>query len=141
VKKRFKKSDCFTNSLVGNSKNQFRKMFKLFLISLLFINSCFAANPWEPEAGSGGWLQRHQQLTQYTQQHKNQVKALFIGASITDYWQAEGKSLWESYYLPKGSANYGIGGDSTSNVLWRIQNKELDGLNPKVLVIGSGPGN
>ncbi|XP_054166592.1 platelet-activating factor acetylhydrolase IB subunit alpha2-like [Oppia nitens] len=115
-------------------------MFKLLLLCFLYIDYCLAVNPWEPEPGSGWWLQRHQQLTQYTQQHKNQVKALFIGASITDYWQAEGRPVWDSYYVPKGSADYGIGGDTTSNVLWRIQNKEMDGLTPKVLVIGSGPG-
>ncbi|CAG2105419.1 unnamed protein product [Medioppia subpectinata] len=110
-------------------------------LSLEGYRLCSAdVHPWEPQPGSGGWLQRHQQLSQYTHDHQKQIHAIFIGASITDYYQSDGRDLWNSYYVPKGAANYGIGGDSTSNVLWRIQNKELDGLNPKVVVVSCGPG-
>ncbi|CAG2172097.1 unnamed protein product, partial [Oppiella nova] len=68
------------------------------------------------------------------------IKAVFLGASITNFWGGDGKQLWDSYYVGKGASNYGIPGDSTSNVLWRIQNKEMDGLNPKVFVFSCGAG-
>ena len=116
-------------------------MFKLIVLTVFAVNVCTAdVHPWEPQPGGGGWIQRHQQLEKYTTDHKSQIKAFFIGASITDYYQSDGKQLWESYYVPKGTANYGIGGDTTSNVLWRLQNKEMDGLNPKVIVVSCGPG-
>ena len=37
------------------------------------------------------------------------------------------KKTWERFYGPRKAANFGIGGDRTEHVLWRIQNGELDG--------------
>jgi len=39
-----------------------------------------------------------------------------------EYWNNEGKPVWESNYAPVGAINYGIGGDMTQHVLWRIAN-------------------
>lgn len=39
---------------------------------------------------------------------------------------------WDTYFAPLNSLNFGIGGDCTEHVLWRIENGELDGVNPKV---------
>jgi len=35
-------------------------------------------------------------------------------------------------FEPLHCLNFGVGGDQTHNVLWRIQNGELDGIEPKV---------
>lgn len=40
-----------------------------------------------------------------------------------------------------GAINYGIGGDRSENTLWRIQEGELDGLNPKLVIIYVGSNN
>jgi lysophospholipase L1-like esterase len=39
------------------------------------------------------------------------------------------------------AANFGIGGDQTQHVLWRIQNGELDGIQPKVVMLMIGTNN
>lgn len=39
---------------------------------------------------------------------------------------------WDTYFAPLNSLNFGIGGDCTEHVLWRIENGELDNINPKV---------
>ncbi|CAG2105420.1 unnamed protein product [Medioppia subpectinata] len=98
--------------------------------------------PWEAEAGNWwpNWMQIHNQLTANSRDQADHIKALFLGVSLTNFWGGDGRQLWDSYYAPKGSANYGIPGDSTSNVLWRIQNKEMDGLRPKVIVFSCGAG-
>jgi lysophospholipase L1-like esterase len=69
------------------------------------------------------------------------IGVLFLGDSITEGWSGGGKSVWEKYYAPLNAANFGIGGDQTQHVLWRIANGELDGINPKVLVLLIGTNN
>jgi beta-glucosidase len=69
------------------------------------------------------------------------IGVLFIGDSITDYWRRDNaKDIWARFarYSP---ANFGIGGDKTQHVLWRIQNGELDGIKPKVVVLMIGTNN
>src|SRR5262249_55191183 len=39
------------------------------------------------------------------------------------------------------AANFGWGGDRIENMLWRLQNGELDGVNPKVIVVLAGINN
>ncbi len=67
------------------------------------------------------------------------AKVLFLGDSITQGWG--GNATWKEHYTPRGALNFGIGGDQTQHVLWRIQNGELDGLSPKVVVLMIGTNN
>ena len=116
-------------------------MFAIIIFSLICVQLANCAMPWEPAGKGGGWEQRHQGFVRNSQQNKDKIKAVFIGASVTEYWNIEGRNIWNSYYAGKGAVNYGIGGDTTSNVIYRIQNHELDGLNQvKVVVFSCGPG-
>lgn len=69
------------------------------------------------------------------------IHLLFIGDSITMGWAGAGKEIWRERYEPLNAANFGIGGDRTQNVLWRIANGELDGISPKVVVLLIGVNN
>ena len=71
---------------------------------------------------------------------KGKIGLLFLGDSITEGW-GSAKSVWQAHYGQDDPANFGIGGDRTQNVLWRIQNGELDGIGPKVLVLMIGTNN
>src|SRR5689334_9616611 len=67
------------------------------------------------------------------------VDVLFLGDSITDAWggeghgKSEGSKIFEEEFVPLKAANFGIGGDRTQHVLWRLQNGELDDIQPKVV--------
>jgi lysophospholipase L1-like esterase len=70
------------------------------------------------------------------------VGLLFIGDSITAGWaNATRKHIWDAYYAKHEAANFGIGGDQTQHVIWRIENGELEGLKPKVVVLMLGTNN
>src|SRR6185369_10731837 len=56
-------------------------------------------------------------------------------------WRKQGSNVWNRYYAPMHAANFGIGGDRTQHVLWRIENGELDGIKPKAAVIMIGTNN
>ena len=69
------------------------------------------------------------------------IGVLFIGDSITAGWNGGGRAVWTSRYAKLDAANFGISGDRTEHVLWRIANGELDGISPKVVILMIGTTN
>lgn len=78
---------------------------------------------------------------------KPDLELIFLGDSITMMWRSQsgfegGTPVWEKYYAPRHAGNFGISGDRTEHILWRItEGGDLDGLNPKVLVLLIGINN
>jgi lysophospholipase L1-like esterase len=68
------------------------------------------------------------------------IGVLFLGDSITAGW-TKAPHVWEHYFGKFQPANFGIGGDQTQHVIWRIENGELDGITPKVVVLMLGTNN
>jgi lysophospholipase L1-like esterase len=69
---------------------------------------------------------------------------LFIGDSITEGWihsKNQALDVWKSHYWQYNPADFGISGDRTQHVLWRIDHGELEGLTPKVVVLMIGTNN
>jgi N-acetylglucosamine-6-sulfatase len=69
------------------------------------------------------------------------IELLFVGDSITDGWRNAGQPVWDQNWAPLKAANFGIGGDTTQGVLWRMQNGELDGFKAKLIVHMLGTNN
>jgi len=69
------------------------------------------------------------------------IDLLFLGDSITDFWNTRGKAVWDKYYGSLNAADFGINADRTQNVLWRLQNGEGQGFSPKVVVLMIGTNN
>jgi lysophospholipase L1-like esterase len=81
---------------------------------------------------------RHKQFLEIAK--KGDVDVVFLGDSITEGWG--NNATWKKYYTPLKAANFGIGGDQTGHVLWRITTgKELEGITPKVAVVMIGTNN
>lgn len=70
---------------------------------------------------------------------KGGVDVLLLGDSITDGWR--GKAAYKEHFEPLKAANFGIGGDRTQHVLWRLKNGELEGITPKVCMLMIGTNN
>jgi lysophospholipase L1-like esterase len=69
------------------------------------------------------------------------IDLLWIGDSITDWWARSGQEVWEEFFAPLRPANFGIAGDRTQGVLWRVQNGELEGFSAKLIVLMLGTNN
>jgi lysophospholipase L1-like esterase len=121
------------------------KIFRLLFVGFLFVSviSALAANRAVvpvPRTNDTNWVSLHESFVKETQ--KGGIDILFMGDSITDRWRTKGLKVWNKYYAPRHAANYGIGGDHTQNVLWRIENGELgEHLKPKVVVLMIGTNN
>jgi len=85
------------------------------------------------------WVLRHEGFVKEAQM--GGIDILFLGDSITDFWRNRGSNVWNKYYAPRHAANFGISGDRTQHVLWRMDNGELDGIKPKVVVLMIGTNN
>jgi lysophospholipase L1-like esterase len=68
------------------------------------------------------------------------IGVLFLGDSITQGWNSA-PQIWKDHYGRYDPANFGIGGDHTEHVLWRIDHGELDNISPKVVVLLIGTNN
>jgi beta-glucosidase len=85
------------------------------------------------------FMRRHQMFLERAR--ANNIDLLFLGDSITQIWERAGAEVWKQHYSSLNAANFGIGGDRTQNVIWRIENGELDGISPKVVVLLIGTNN
>jgi lysophospholipase L1-like esterase len=89
-----------------------------------------------------------------------QVDVMFIGDSITQNFAEDrdgnwelcdgitvphlpgrsgfdltGLAVWRKHYAGRHVLDFGVGADGTEHVLWRLDNLQVDGLKPKVLVV------
>jgi lysophospholipase L1-like esterase len=85
----------------------------------------------------------HQQLL--AKAKSGRIDVYFVGDSITRRWGAldypDFLAHWNETFHGWNAGNFGWGGDRTENILWRLDNGELDGVDPKVIVIQAGANN
>ena len=75
------------------------------------------------------------------QAKKGDIDVLFLGDSITDWWRSNGKEVFDQYYGNWKIANFGIAAEKTQQVLWRLQNGEGTGFQPKLVMLMIGTNN
>ncbi|XP_054157155.1 platelet-activating factor acetylhydrolase IB subunit alpha2-like [Oppia nitens] len=119
------------------------KLLLLLAISAFVWTGCWAGIPWKGEPRTDDWWKsRHQLMLNQTRDHKTDLKVIFFGDSITEGWTTStGKDLWAKSYAPRHAYNYGIGGDKTEHLIWRMENGEFDGLDSRVVVLKIGTNN
>jgi beta-glucosidase len=110
------------------------------LASIASANSPHSAIDPVPR-GDQWWKDRHESMNKRVAELGEKSQVIFIGDSITQGWEGEGKEVWARYYAHRGAINLGIGGDRTQHVLWRLDNGNLTGLKPKAAVVMIGTNN
>ncbi len=100
------------------------------------------------------FMRRHNDFVEIAR--KGGIDVLFMGDSITDWWRNPGgtnsflrgplgayagKPVFDKYFGSLKVANFGIAGDTTQGVLWRLQNGEGQGYQPKAIMLMIGTNN
>jgi lysophospholipase L1-like esterase len=85
----------------------------------------------------------HQQLL--AKRKQGRIDVYFEGDSITRRWGATDYPQllenWKQNFFGWNAADFGWGADRVENILWRLENGELDDVNPKVIVLLAGTNN
>ncbi len=84
-------------------------------------------------------LNRHNSFVEIAR--AGNIDLLWVGDSITDWWVRFGQPVWDEYFASLRPANFGIAGDRTQGVLWRMQNGELEGFQAKLIIHMLGTNN
>jgi lysophospholipase L1-like esterase len=88
-------------------------------------------------------LVAHSQLIEKAK--KGRIDIYFEGDSITRRWGATDYpqllANWNENFFGWNAANFGWGADRIQNILWRLNNGELDNVNPKIVVLLAGTNN
>lgn len=122
-------------------------MKKYLLLLLLPLLASAQTNPTPdvidasaaiPKTGNARFFELHDSFLERAK--AGPIGLLFLGDSITEGWK-NAPHIWEHYFGKYQPANFGIGGDQTHHVIWRIENGELDGITPKVVVLMLGTNN
>ncbi|XP_077985572.1 platelet-activating factor acetylhydrolase IB subunit alpha1-like [Glandiceps talaboti] len=93
--------------------------------------------PVEDVQGDNRWMSVHKRYV--NESHDKEPDVVFIGDSLIQ--QMAQTDIWFKWFVPMHSLNFGIGGDATQHVLWRIENGEIDDIKPKLVVVQVGTNN
>ncbi|XP_068945056.1 platelet-activating factor acetylhydrolase IB subunit alpha1 isoform X2 [Petaurus breviceps papuanus] len=100
-------------------------------------NPASTPTPVQDVQGDGRWMSLHHRFVADSKDKEPEV--VFIGDSqVQLLHQCE---LWRELFSPLHALNFGIGGDSTQHVLWRLENGELEHIRPKIVVVWVGTNN
>jgi len=93
------------------------------------------------------WMTRHALTLQYAKDHV--CKLAFLGDSINHFYGGppldrglkEPGAVWQAYYGNRDAVDIGFGWDRTENVLWRLEQGELNSMPLKAMSIMIGTNN
>ena len=127
----------------------------LTIVTLLFIvysdakashqnNNVQAADQPVPRTDQNSMI-AHQELLEKAK--TGRIDIYFAGDSITRRWGTSDEQYkhflenWRQNFYGWNAADFCWGGDRTQNILWRLNNGELDNVNPKIIVLLAGTNN
>ncbi|MFN5578388.1 MAG: sulfatase/phosphatase domain-containing protein [Akkermansiaceae bacterium] len=100
--------------------------------------STFPDQRWDQKGWKDRWDEKNKDAN--TPEAKK-ARVVFLGDSITQAWENTGKPAWDKHFAPLGALNWGYSGDRTEHLIWRLQNGDIQRVNPEVAVILIGTNN
>ncbi len=124
----------FIDTNTSANKELLKKYASLMVVQVPRANSAIA--PVQTMVRS---TQRHNGFVETAKQGDFDI--LFLGDSITDFWQNAGVEVQKKYFSDVKVANFAVSGDTTQGVLWGLLNGEGQGHKPKAVMLMIGTNN
>ena len=106
-------------------------------------NSAVVPVPQNRNGARPDWVGRHQAVLTY--KGGNRCRLAFIGASIIQFMGGPPTDrvspAWHAYYADRDAVDLGFSGDRTENVLWRLEQGEVDGMPLEAAIFMTGGNN
>jgi lysophospholipase L1-like esterase len=96
--------------------------------------------------GEDWWAKKHEAVLARIKANPD-VGLIMVGDSITQNYEKSKlpdenfQPIWQEFYAPRKALNLGYSGDTTENVLWRLDHAEVDGIHPAAAVVLIGTNN
>ncbi|KAL5275875.1 PAFAH1B2 family protein [Megaselia abdita] len=101
------------------------------------MNPCSIATQANDVDGDNRWLSIHKRFLSECLEKDPDV--IFLGDCILENLQYT--ETWNQYFAPLHCLNFSIRNDRAENILWRVENGELDNVKPKIVVLHVGTNN
>lgn len=92
------------------------------------------------------WYSQHEAINRIGEERN--IDLVFLGNSITQGWGGNYRQIWsaapdvwKTRYGPRNAANFGISGDRTQHIIWRIENGNFDNIEPGLIILTIGVNN
>jgi lysophospholipase L1-like esterase len=123
-----------------------KKLIQIAAIIMALLGATFAVAtaqnpaivpaPDTPNIWADRWKEKLARVKQ------GDIDLILVGDSITHAWDnPENQPIWSAYYDPRKAVSLGYSGARTENILWMLENGEVDGIKPKVAVVMIGTNN
>lgn len=122
----------------ANTLEQMKELYAQLRQQHHVSSSTYPMQRWDEK----WWKQRWDQKRKEAGTSKaRQARVVFIGDSITQGWEGKGREHWAEHFEALGALNWGYSGDRTEHVIWRMQNGDVQRVNPEVAVLMIGTNN
>jgi arylsulfatase A-like enzyme/lysophospholipase L1-like esterase len=117
---------------------EMRGLYDSLRLKYQVISSTYPQQRWEQKWWKQRWDEKNQEANT---PEARKARVVFLGDSITQAWENTGKPAWEKHFVPLGALNWGYSGDRTEHLIWRLQNGDIQRVNPEAAVILIGTNN
>jgi len=111
-------------------------IFTLFLTLSLGFASVFAQTTAEPDIHHADRFAEKAEIVK-----GGNIDVVFLGDSITHFWDEAGKAEQEKHFGDLRRVNLGLGWNCTQHVLWELENIDAKAISPKAIMIMIGTNN
>ncbi|HEX8324486.1 MAG TPA: GDSL-type esterase/lipase family protein [Tepidisphaeraceae bacterium] len=127
------------NSHYTTSTRRVERRIVRFADGRTAVDFATVAEPGRDETGTQHWLNRYQR--QQKALGGVQAKTVFIGDSLTERLTTQGREQWKTLESEFKAADLGFSGDTTSSLLYRLNDNLLKGLWPRLIFLSIGTNN